>query len=272
MKIVLIVVFILLILYLLAIMPRMMGKPDTTPFMNWLYAHRGLHDNNTDAPENSMKAFQKAVDGGYGIEMDIQLTKDMVPVVFHDFDLKRICGAEGMVCDYTYEELQQFKLCNSEERIPRFADVLALVNGKVPLIVEFKNEQTDMLLCSIADALLKEYKGVYCMESFNPLCVYWYRKHRKEVVRGQLSEAFCKGEGDRKSLLYFAMQHLLFNFLAKPDFVAYNHHHASILSRQICHKCFGNLAVAWTIRSQEELERAKRDFDLYIFDSFIPGE
>ena len=265
-----IVLIVLLILYLLAIMPRMTGKPDVKPLLNRLYAHRGLHDNATDAPENSMRAFQKAVDAGYGIELDIQLTKDNLLVVFHDFDLKRICGVEGMVRDYTYEELQRFKLCKSEERIPLFADVLKLVNGKVPLIVEFKNESMDMSLCPIADELLKAYKGVYCMESFNPLCVHWYRKNRKEVVRGQLSEVFWKEGKDRRTLLYFGLQHLLFNFLAKPDFVAYDHHHPYMLSRVICRKMYGNLAVAWTIRSKEELERAKQHFDLYIFDSFIP--
>lgn len=268
--IVMILVLVTVVLYLLAIMPRMTGKPDVTPLLNRLYAHRGLHNNATEAPENSMKAFQKAVDAGYGIEMDIQLTKDNIPVVFHDFDLKRICGAEGMVRDYTYEELQQFKLCKSEERIPLFADVLKLVDGKVPLIVEFKNESTDMTLCPIADELLKAYKGVYCMESFNPLCVHWYRKHRKDVVRGQLSEAFWKEGKDRRTVLYFCLQHLLLNFLAKPDFVAYDHHHPHMLSRVICRKLYGNLAVAWTIRSQKELEEAKKHFDLYIFDSFIP--
>lgn len=268
--IILVVVLVLVALYLLAIMPRMTGKPDVTPLLNRLYAHRGLHNNATDAPENSMKAFQKAVDAGYGIEMDIQLTKDNIPVVFHDFDLKRICGAEGVIRDYTYEELQQFKLCKSEERIPLFADVLALVDGKVPLIVEFKNESTDMSLCPIADELLKAYKGVYCMESFNPLCVQWYRKNRKEVIRGQLSEAFWKDGKDRRTSLYFGLQHLLFNFLAKPDFVAYDHHHPYMLSRVICRKLYKNLAVAWTIRSQKELEEAKKHFDLYIFDSFIP--
>ena len=81
-------------LYLLAIMPRIYKKPDMAPFQNWLYAHRGLHDNETDAPENSLKAFKKAVDGNFGIELDIQLTKDGIPVVFHDYSLKRIFGVE----------------------------------------------------------------------------------------------------------------------------------------------------------------------------------
>lgn len=258
-----------MVLYLWAIMPRIFRKPDMKPFHNWLYAHRGLHDNETDAPENSLKAFGKAVDAGFGIELDIQLTKDEVPVVFHDYSLKRICGVEGDVADYTYEELQQFKLCNSQESIPRLENVLKLVNGRVPLIVEFKIEGTDLSLCPIADELLKRYQGVYCMESFNPLAVWWYRMNRPEVVRGQLSQAFLR-EKEYKGKLYFALQHLLMNFLSKPDFMAYNHKHHNMLSRRICRSLYKNTAVAWTIKSEQELAEAGKHFELFIFDSFIP--
>ncbi|MDE6063272.1 MAG: glycerophosphodiester phosphodiesterase, partial [Lachnospiraceae bacterium] len=104
------------VLYLLMIMPRMLHRPDSAPFAGVLYAHRGLHDNTSEAPENSMAAFQKAVDAGFGIELDVQLSFDKVPVVFHDFSLARACGAEGKVADYTYEELQQFTLFDSDQR------------------------------------------------------------------------------------------------------------------------------------------------------------
>ena len=256
-------------LYFLMIMPRMTGKPDTAPFKEWLYAHRGLHDNASDAPENSMRAFAKAVDAGFGIELDIQMSKDGVPVVFHDFTLKRICGAEGKVIDYTFEELQQFSLCGTDQRIPRFEDVLKLVDGRVPLIVEFKIELTDLSICPAADQLLSNYKGMYCMESFNPLGVFWYRRHRKSIVRGQLSDAFLK-EGEYTGALYFLLQNLLFNWLGKPDFVAYNHKYPNILSRKLCRGLYHNTAAAWTIKSQEQLEAAKEHFDIFIFDSFIP--
>ena len=256
-------------LYFWAIMPRVFRRPDMEPFQNWLYAHRGLHDNEKDAPENSLKAFGKAVDAGFGIELDIQLSKDKIPVVFHDYSLKRICDAEGKVADYTYKELQRFTLCNSQERIPKFEDVLKLVNGRVPLIVEFKMEETDLSLCPIADGLLKAYQGVYCMESFNPLAVWWYRKNRPEIVRGQLSQAFLREEGYRGKL-YFALQHLLMNFLSKPDFIAYNHKHHNMLSRRICRSLYKNTAVAWTIKSEQELAEARKHFELFIFDSFVP--
>ncbi len=258
-----------IVLYLLAIMPRMVHKPDKKPFLGVLYAHRGLHDNEGDAPENSMRAFEKAVKAGYGIELDVQLTKDRIPVVFHDFTLERICGVKGKVQDYTYEELQRFRLCRSEERIPRFEDFLKMVGGRVPLIVEYKVEWTDVGVCPLADGMLRDYKGTYCIESFNPLALLWYRKHHNEVVRGQLSDAFLQEEG-LKGLLYFVLEHMLLNFVTKPDFIAYNHKYYWTLSRQICKKLYHCLAVAWTIRSQKELEARRKDFDLFIFDSFIP--
>lgn len=259
------------ILYMLMIMPRMIKRPNREPFLNVYYAHRGLHDNASDAPENSMKAFERAVEAGYGIEMDIQLSKDKIPVVFHDFTLERVCGAQGKVSDYTFEELQTFRLYHSEEKIPKFEEVLAKVDGRVPLIVEFKIEFKDNALCPIADKLLRGYKGLYCMESFNPLGVFWYRRNHKEIMRGQLSDGFLR-EGEYKGILYWALQNLLLNFVTKPDFIAFNHKHPDMLSRKICHGFYHSTAAAWTIKSEEELERAKKHFDIYIFDSFIPRQ
>jgi len=271
MKIVLIVVItvlVLIVLYLLMIMPRMTKRPDIKPFQGVLYAHRGLHDNETQAPENSMAAFRRAVETGFGIELDIQLTKDKIPVVFHDMTLQRICGVEGRLSDFTYEQLQKLHLCKSMERIPKFEDVLNMVGGKVPLIVEFKGESTDVSLCPVADKLLRKYKGVYCMESFNPLMVAWYRKHHGEIFRGQLSEKFFTN--GKKKALHLVLQNLLLNFWAKPDFIAYNCKEYDALSRRICCGLFGATAVAWTIKSKEELTDMKKHFDLFIFDSFVP--
>ena len=267
--VVLAVIAVLIIVYLLMIMPRMTGKPDTEAFMHHLYAHRGLFDNESDAPENSMKAFKKAVDAGFGIEMDVQLTKDDVAVVFHDGKLERMCGAEGKVCDYTFEELQQFSLAKSEEKIPLFTEVLKLVDGKVPLIIEYKIESTDTKVCEIGNEILNDYKGVYCIESFNPFGVLWYKKHRKDVVRGQLSEDFWKN-GSKKTLLYFVMAKLLTNFITRPDFIAYNAKNYKNLSRRICRYLYRNLAVTWTIKSQEQMDEMREHFDLFIFDSFVP--
>lgn len=218
-------------------------------------------------PENSYSAIKRAVEHGYGIEFDVHLTKDGIPVVFHDDTLLRICGIEGNLKDYTYEELQQFRLLGTEETIPTFAEILNLVDGKVPLIIEYKVEGNANALCSTCDKILSDYKGLYCIESFHPLAVRWYRKNRPEVVRGQLSENFMQ---TTPSPLFFLLGHLLFNFLTAPDFIAYNYKHANSLSRILCRKLYCCLSVAWTIRSREQLEQSKSHFDLFIFEDFIP--
>lgn len=270
-KIILFILMILVVLYLLAIMPRMVHRPDLTPFMGRLYAHRGLYDNTTDAPENSMKAFRKAVEADYGIELDIQLTKDNVIVVCHDFDIKRVCGENIKIKDLTYEELQQYKLYDSEETIPKFSDVLALIDGKVPLIVEYKSENFDTGLFEMGDAMLRDYKGVYCVESFNPLLSFWYRRHHGDVLRGVLSDSYVKeGITGLPKWAYFFLHHLLLNWIAKPDFIAYHHIYHKDLSRVLCQKLYRAPAVAWTIQSQEDLDARAKDFDIFIFDSFIP--
>ena len=267
--VVLIVILVLIVLYFLAIKPRLSRQKQWAPFKGVYYAHRGLHDNESEAPENSLPAFKKAVKAGYGIELDVQLTKDRVPVVFHDFTLERACGKPGKVYEYTYEELQQFPLFQSNERIPKLEEILKVVDGKVPLIVEIKLEWMDLTVCAFVDKLLKEYKGMYCIESFNPLVLTWYRRYHNDVLRGQLSDAFLK-EGEYRGVLYWILQNLLLNWMTKPDFVAYNHKYADNLSRRLCRKLYKNMAAAWTIKSQQELEAAKEEFDVFIFDSFIP--
>ncbi len=257
------------VLYFWMIMPRMIGKPDIAPFLEWKYAHRGLHDNASDAPENSLRAFQAAVDAGFGIELDVQLSRDGVPVVFHDFTLERVCGVEGKVCERSLAELKQLSLLGTDQRIPTFEEALSLIGGRVPLIVELKIEALDVSVCPAADGLLGGYKGRYCMESFNPLGLFWYRTHRRSVVRGQLSDAFHR-EGEYAGFLYFLLENLLFNWLGKPDFISYNHRYARMLSLRLCHRLYGCTAAAWTIKSGEELAAAKRSFDLMIFDSFVP--
>lgn len=269
--VILIVAAVFIVLYLLSIKPRLGRQKQWEPFRGVHYAHRGLHDNSLEAPENSLAAFKKAVKAGYGIELDVQLTKDRVPVVFHDFTLERVCGREGKVYEYTYEELQQFPLFQSEERIPKLEEVLKLVSGRVPLIVELKLEWMDLTVCTLTDRLLSEYQGLYCIESFNPLALVWYRRYHNDVLRGQLSDGFLKS-GEFKGALYFLLQNLLFNWMTKPDFIAYNHKYADNLSRKLCRKLYRNLAVAWTIKSKQELDAAKENFDLFIFDSFIPGK
>jgi glycerophosphoryl diester phosphodiesterase len=260
--------------YIYTIMPRLIRKPDKSAFQTRFFAHRGLHKNGTDLPENSLPAIKKAVEKGYGIEFDIQVTKDGVPVVFHDFTLHRMCGQKGRVCDYTLEELRKFRLLDCGEPIPTFKEALRAVDGKVPLIIEMKVEYFDLRICRAADQLLRDYKGVYCIESFNPLVLLWYRKNRPDVMRGQLSDGFIFQKEFRTPVKIapgFFIQFLVTNCVTRPDFIAYNHKYQGNLSRSLVRRLFKGKAAAWTVRSEDELQRAKPHFDVFIFDSFIPA-
>lgn len=244
----------------------MINKPERTPLYGVHYAHRGLFDNDTEAPENSLAAFRKAIKAGYGIEFDVQLSKDGIPVVFHDASLERMCKIAGYVWEYTAKELHQMKLANSKQTIPTLAEVLEVVGGRVPLIIEYKMEQMDTKVCELANGILQTYDGVYCIESFHPFALLWYRENRPDIIRGQLSQDY--GRHGKKGIHFGVMTYLLTNFLTRPDFIAYRYNDADNISRSICRK-LGALSVAWTIRSKEQFEKAKKDFDLFIFDSFI---
>lgn len=258
-----------ILLYFLMIMPHMFGKPDVSRFFGVHYAHRGLHDNGSGVPENSLPSFLRAVEAGYGIELDVQLTKDEQVVVFHDNTLKRVCGVDAPVNSMTYRELKSLCLLHTEERIPLLSEVLKAVGSRVPLIVEIKMVDSKTRVCVLADQILRNYRGIYCVESFHPLAVYWYKKNRPEIVRGQLSADFKK-EGERETFPMWIAHHLLTNFITRPDFIAYSHKGAGVPARRICRRLYRNLSVAWTIRSEAELEAVKDQFDLFIFEGFRP--
>lgn len=255
------------LLYLAAITPRLVRRPKRMPGL--YYAHRGLHDIENGCPENTLSAFQRAVDCGYGIELDVQLTKDGQVVAAHDFNLKRICGIDREIDGCTYSELCAFSVLGTKERIPLLSDVLKLVNGKVPLIVELKYKKFGSRIARKTAEILDGYSGVYCVESFHPLALLWYRKYRPDICRGQLAMNFHRDDGKFHPVYYFP-RHLLLNFLTKPDFIAYDHHAKTALSLTVCRVLFGIPCYAWTVRSLRELYACERVFDYFIFEGFLP--
>ncbi|MCR5267843.1 MAG: glycerophosphodiester phosphodiesterase, partial [Lachnospiraceae bacterium] len=188
--IVIAVIFIIcLLLFLLCIFcmaPN--GKRDVSAFRCKRYAHRGLH--NSKVPENSLWAFTRAAERALGVELDVQMTKDGRLVVFHDGNLKRMCGLDANLRDLTYEELCKLKLKGTSEQIPLFEDVLKVLNG-VDLICEIKSDNgiRNDELCKKTYDLLMTYSGNFCMESFSPYLTGWFKKNHPEIIRGQLS---CK--------------------------------------------------------------------------------
>lgn len=242
-----------------------------TSFMGTYYAHRGLHGDKSIAPENSIAAFKLAIDNNYGIELDVQLSSDNIPVVFHDFNLKRVCGVDNKVSDLTFAELRLLPLYGSKEIIPHFQEVLDLINGQVPLIIEYKLPGNNTRVCEVGNGLLKDYKGRYCIESFNPLALHWYKKNRPEIVRGQLSTKFIgKKSASASKFLDFTLQNLLLNFLSKPDFIAFDYNHSNMLSFSLSRKLFKIPTVAYTLKTNQALIDNINTFDLFIFEGFIP--
>ena len=238
-------------------------------FKQTYIAHRGLFSL-PDIPENSLPAFAEAADKGYAIELDVQLAKDDRLVVFHDETLQRMCGDPRLLRELSYEDLQKLTLSGTKERIPLFEDVLRLVDGRVPLVVEIKPEGRYIQTTKLTAEVLKKYPGIYCVESFNPVVMLWFRKHRPEVLRGQLSTNFKKDGDTHPRPVQFILQNMLTNFLSHPDFIAYNHIHAKDPAFRICTRLFNSLNAAWTIKNEKELKAAKKDFEYFIFDSFRP--
>ncbi|BCN29745.1 glycerophosphodiester phosphodiesterase family protein [Anaeromicropila herbilytica] len=267
-KIIMIILLFIILLYLFLIKPKAKSKTNFEAFNGWFYAHRGLHNNNSDAPENSLKAFSMAVTKKYGIELDVQLTKDNIPVVFHDDTLLRVCGENQYVNKLTLKELKEYHLFQSKEKIPTLDEVLSVINGEVPLILEYKSKNTSSLIYEIVSKRLQEYQGIYCIESFNPYCLFWYKKNEPFIVRGQLASRLLQDSEFHSGFFYFMLENLLFNFITKPDFIAYKFQDKNMLSYVLCKKLYKVTTFAWTIRSWKDYEISKEDFDYFIFDSF----
>jgi glycerophosphoryl diester phosphodiesterase len=229
-------------------------------FREHYIAHRGLFNNTTNAPENTIQAFKKAVEAGYGIELDAQLSSDNQVVVTHDYDLKRISGVDKAINDLTYQELSEYAIFDSVETIPLLSDVLNVIAGKVPLIVEIKVKEDYKTICKLTSEILVNYSGKYCVESFSPHVVNWYKKNQPKVIRGQLAD----------NVQNWFLRNMLYNAINKPDFIAYNHQFGKKKCLSFWKKVLGCSLVAWTIKSQTELDEAAKIFDIFIFDSFIP--
>ena len=233
------------------------------------YAHRGLHDDKK--VENSMSAFKAAKDMGFGIELDIRLSKDGELVVFHDESLTRMTGKEGKVTDYTADELSKMSLLGSDDGIPTLRQVLDLIDGSVPLLIEMKKSMGEGNVAEKFIKVIEGYKGDFIVESFNPFELRTVRKSRPDILRGMLSMDYSKEEKFKDKFLYKLLQNLMFNFLARPDFIAYEKEGYALHTVRFIRRSFGTTLFAWTIKSQDEENAAiSHGFDTVIFEGYIP--
>lgn len=256
----------------LAVKPRTSGKPDMTEFQKYDFAHRGYWNLRKKIPENSLKAFEEAVSRGYGIEMDVRLTRDGVPVVIRDSRLLRLCGAEICVEDSTREELRNYFLSKTEERIPDLREALELVDGQVPVLLDLKPEEENYgMLCSRVSRILDGYDGVFAVQSADPMAVRWFRSRRPEYIRGQVMEYGERcGCGAACTLRDFIRHNLLTNFLTAPDFVTCNVEDRNNISLRLCRFLYRVQTMEWGIHDMEGYELVKTDESLVIFEDMEP--
>ncbi len=244
------------------------GKADRAqkrPFDGENIAHRGLHKADKTVPENSLSAFRAAVEAGYGVELDVHLTADGELVVFHDDTLERMCGTEGRVEDMTLGQLKALKLLDTEDTIPTLEEVLCLIKGQVPIVLEIKRGEHNDELCLRVYETIVNYEGDICIESFDPFIVRWWRKNAPEILRGQLA---CTKEkfGDSTSPVNaFLISNLLTNFLSRPQFIAYGICEKKPLLVRLCEK-MGVMKVAWTSHGYA----SEKDSDTVIFEYYRP--
>ena len=257
----------LALLYLYLILPRVKGGADLE-LLRCPYAHRGLW--NDQIPENSLPAFAHAMRRGYGIELDVQRTGDGCVVVFHDDSLKRLCGVDRTVGDLTLAQLRSLRLGQSDQSIPTLKEVLALVRGRVPLMIELKGERPDPILCQALTELLDGYAGPFSVISFSPLILGWFKKYRPSYARGQLVTKITKHVRRGSRPVNFLLSNLLLNCVSRPDFLSINGHNRHRLSFLICTRLFHTLGFVWTIRSKQEALLARKAGLFPIFEKILP--
>ncbi len=186
-------------------------KKENFP-LNQIIAHRGIYDNKT-IPENSILAFILAKEKRYIIEFDIRLSKDNAIIIFHDATLKRMTSINKKIKNLTYDEIKNITLLNTKEKIPTLQKTLSIINGKVPILIELK--ENNILLCKKLVENIKNYSGVICIQSFYPNIIRWFQKNYPNYLRGLLL-----GINYKKNLRKFIFNRKDSIFLCKPNFLA----------------------------------------------------
>ena len=250
--------------------PGLRRRKDAKALGALPFAHRGLHGGTI--PENSLSAFERAAEAGYGIELDVRMTRDGHLAVFHDDSLLRLCGVDRALEEMTLEEARRLSLPGSGEKIPLLAEALAGIRGRTPLIIEMKSApSTRKKLPGALEKAMRAYRGVWCVESFDPRMLLWFRRHAPGVLRGQLAFDPRRDPAEnRRGVRYWLAARLLMNFLSRPDFIAYGHKTEGNAFFRMIRALFHPATAAWTVRSKADFENLKKRYDIQIFEAFIP--
>ena len=189
-------------------------------------------------------------------------------MVFHDYTLIRMTGCDKKLSELDANELTALTLGESDQKIPTFEEVLSLVDGRVPLLVELKGENFDTSLCAKVADMLRNYRGLYCIESFNPLLIGNMKKQMPEIFCGLLYTNVCRDK-KKNSILNIALTAMALNVVAKPDFIAFNKVDRDSLPVKITTQLFGAPKFVWTVNTPEELDTAHKNGELPIFENIF---
>lgn len=276
--IVIIILAIIITIFIFFIAP---GNKKKVWDHNWLFesriAHRGLHNKEIGIIENTESAFKNAIDNGFNIETDIALTKDLQIVVFHDDDFNRLCGLDKKVYELTLEEIQNLKLDGSSDKIMSFEEMLALINGQTGLLIEFKSQgkERNKILCTEAMKFLKEYKGNYVVQSFDPFLMEIFKDKYPMIPRGQLYLKFNlkderkkeKGKGFKGFVSVFSkfLYNLKFtNCVSRPVFLDQQCENYNFICK-FC-RCFIK-TIVWTVKDEATFKKLNNKVDNIIFEN-----
>ena len=232
------------------------------------YAHRGIYDNK-EIPENSIAAFEAAMAAGFGIELDVHLSSDGDVVVFHDDNLLRMCGEETKISELRGAELSWRRLAGTEHTLPLMTDVLNAVKGRAPILIELKGTTTYTSLCENLARVMQYYDGKYCVQSFNPFLLGWFKKHAPRVSRGLLYTNFMKenGGGFLKS---FSLTCMLLNVIARPDFIACDQKYVDAFPVKLMRNLYKLPTFVWTVTDNDSFARNRSAKLKNIFEGFVP--
>lgn len=245
----------------------------TESFPLWLLerpiAHRGLHDVEQGVPENSLPAFEAAALVGYPIELDVRVTADGVAVVFHDLDLMRLANRPGRIEDVDSDAVRELRLCGTGYSVPLLRDVLDIVGGRTPLLIEVKNEGVAGRVEEATAADLGAYDAEVAVQSFNPLTLQWFHHNAPEFARGLLAGDFRDVE--MNETLKKKLRDLEMADIAAPDFIGYDVRclpHEPVTAA----RARGLPVLGWTVRSPAMEADCRRFCDNVIFEGYLPEE
>jgi glycerophosphoryl diester phosphodiesterase len=225
-------------------------------------AHRGLHGDGR--PENSLAAFEAALEAGYGIELDVHLTTDHRLAVLHDVNASRSTGHDLMITECPSSEVRELRLVGSEQMIPFLEDVLELVQGRVPVLVEAKPGSPAATIGPVLHSVIREYRGPLAVQSFDPSLVLWFRRHAPDVLRGQLSGTLAED-----GLAYtrrVVRRYMVMNVLTRPHFIAYEVGAMPSLAVSTWRRVLGVPLVLWTVERPDGESSVRRHRANMIFE------